>query len=74
MMLERPPDKRARATERKREYRKRLKDGSGVLSVPVKDLNAVIEVVLDLHWLPEGKFEALEPAQESRRGGRAHKL
>lgn len=42
----------------KRAYRMLIDDGGAVLrSVPVKDIDALIEALLDLHWLPENKSE-----------------
>lgn len=42
----------------KRAYRARLKAGGASLKgVEVADLNALIEALLDLHWLPEGESE-----------------
>jgi hypothetical protein len=42
----------------KRAYRARLASGGASLKgVPVTDINALIEALLDLHWLPEGESE-----------------
>jgi hypothetical protein len=45
------------ATERKRRYRALDKAGGAVLSVPIKDLNALIETLLELRWLGEHESE-----------------
>jgi hypothetical protein len=49
--------RRAAATARKARYRKLLAAGGAHLSVPLKDLNGLITVLLDLQWLPETKSE-----------------
>jgi hypothetical protein len=42
----------------KRVYRHLIDDGGAVLKgLPVRDINGLIEALLDLHWLPEGQAE-----------------
>jgi hypothetical protein len=56
---------RAVAAARKRRYRRLQKDGGGVLRVPVRDINAVTDVLMCLRWLPK------EEAEDRKQVGRA---
>ena len=56
-MLDRPTRSRNAEAQRKRRYRRLLKDGGACLRVPVKDINAVIDAVIDTNWLPESASE-----------------
>ena len=58
-MISRPGStaERAKASERKARYRARLRDGGAVLTVPTRDLCALIEAVMVLGWLRECEAE-----------------
>jgi hypothetical protein len=50
-------DQRKQAAQRKRRYRARLARGGGVLNVPIQNMNALTEVLLNLKWLAYEKSE-----------------
>jgi hypothetical protein len=62
LMLHRPPSRDRGHLDKlaadKRAYRSLIEDGGAVLKgLPVKDIGALTEALMDLEWLPEAKSE-----------------